>query len=121
MNYVLIEATDGAPLIKGSNRLSLGNTRCRDALAAFQDAVRTTFNATSPDIIAIKAKPEKGGMRAGAAALKMEGIVLANAPCATEFVSGAQINRCGASQNSLHNYLDPAFKTAAVVLARVSK
>ncbi len=115
MNYVLLEkAEEGLNLVQ-SNRLALGETRSRDALIAFQRAVQTTFNATAPTLIAIKEKPEKGAMQARAAALKMEGIVLANAPCATEFVSGNRINKCEDTA-SIHRYLEPAFKAAAVAL-----
>ena len=115
MNYVLLVKTEDGFDILQSNRLAVGGTRSRDALIAFQRAVQTTFNATAPTLIAIKEKPEKGGMQAGAAALKMEGIVLANAPCPTEFVSGSRINKCEDTA-SIHAYLQPAFKAAAVIL-----
>jgi hypothetical protein len=115
MNYVLLEKThDGFNLLQ-SNCLAVGETRSRDALIAFQSAVKTTFNATAPTLIAIKEKPEKGGMQAGSAALKMEGVVLANAPCPVEFVSGSRINKCDRTA-SIHKYLQPAFKAAAVLL-----
>jgi hypothetical protein len=118
MNYVLLEKTaDGFDVLQ-SNRLAVGGTRSRDALIAFQLAVQTTFNATAPTLIAIKEKPEKGRLQAGAAALKMEGIVLANAPCRTEFVSGIRINNCEDTA-SIHVYLQPAFRAAAVVLRSV--
>lgn len=86
-------------------------------LRAFQDAVRTLYSSTNPDAIAIKAKPESGQMRAGAAALKMEGIALANAPCAVTFVFGAKINGCTAHDDSLPKYMWPAYKTAVVTMA----
>src|ERR1022692_3989436 len=95
MNYVLVEHLENSGFsILGANRLSLGDTRSSTDLRAFESAVRTLFNDMVPDFVAIKEKPEKGAMRAGAAALKMEGIVLANASCPTEFVSGAKINNC---------------------------
>lgn len=115
MNYVLLEGDKEGFSVIQSNRLALGETRSRDALVAFQRAVQTTLNASSPDMVAIKEKPEKGGMQAGAAALKMEGIVLANAPCPVEFVSGARINKNSASR-SIQAYFLPALKAAAVIL-----
>ena len=118
MNYVLLESHQDSYVVQASNRLSLGDTRSRDSLVAFQHAVIVTLTSTAPDKIAIKAKPEKGNMRAGAAALKMEGIVLANAPCPSEFVSGARINKCAAADNSIYAYLQSALKTAAVVLKK---
>jgi len=116
MTYVLLEDAIGdQPSIKASNRVSLGDTRSRDALRAFQTAVLTLFNNAAPDLVAIKDKPEKGTLRAGAAALKMEGVVLANAPCATKFISGARINKCAPS-SELHSYQQAAFKAAAAAL-----
>lgn len=95
MTYVLVErAADGQLSAVGANRLSLGDTRSSEVLRAFQSAVQTLFNDMAPDLVAIKEKPEKGTMQAGAAALKMEGIVLANASCQVKFVSGARINKC---------------------------
>ena len=79
--------------------------------------MQTTFNSTAPTLIAIKEKPEKGALQAGAAALKMEGIVLANAPCPTEFISGSRIKKCDET-GPIHAYLQPAFKAAAVALRR---
>jgi hypothetical protein len=115
MNYVLLEGDKAGFSVIQSNRLALGETRSRDALVAFQRAVQTTLNAASPDMVAIKEKPEKGSMQAGAAALKMEGILLANAPCSVEFVSGARINKCDAWA-SIQAYFLPALKAAAVIL-----
>jgi hypothetical protein len=106
MNYVLVQKVEEEFVVIQSNRLSLGETR----------AVLTTFNDTVPDRIAIKEKPEKGAMQAGAAAMKMEGIVLANAPCPVEFVSGARINKSTIENDTIHGYLKIALKAAVVVL-----
>jgi hypothetical protein len=57
-------------------------------------------------------------MRAGAAALKMEGIILANSPCSVDFVSGARINACAVSDESLHAYLQPSLKAAHAAFAK---
>lgn len=116
MNYVLLDKAEDGFVVMQANRLALAETRSRDALIAFQRAVQTTFNTTLPDHIAIKEKPEKGSMRAGAAAMKMEGIVLANAPCPTHFVSGARINKCAAADTALAGYFQPALKAGFVVL-----
>lgn len=113
MNYVVLERTGIDTLqVLASNRLSLRDTRSPDALRAFQQAVQTLMRDTSPTRIAIKDKPEKGSMRAGAAALKMEGIVLASAPCDARFISGARINKCGTPETPLNAYHHPAFKAA---------
>jgi hypothetical protein len=116
--YVLLmQAEDGQIVVSGSNRISLSDTRSCEALRTFQMAVQTLLNDTVPDLIAIKEKPEKGSMRAGAAALKMEGIVLANARCSAKFISGARINKCSASAQDLNNYYQPAYKAAFVALS----
>ena len=116
MNYVGLSAEDGTYTVVTSSRMTLGGTRDRDALVAFQDAVKTLLNDFGPDYLAIKEKPETGKMRGGAAALKMEGIVIANAPCPVDFVSGRRINQVTEDDDSLYGYLKPAFKAAVVVL-----
>ncbi|MDC8015942.1 DUF3010 family protein [Tahibacter soli] len=116
MHYVLIEGDFDIHEVLQKNRLELAETRSRDSLVAFQDAIRTLYNATVPDILSIKAKPEAGQMRAGAAALKMEGVVLANAPCKVVFVSGLRINQCEVECGGLQKYLQPAYKAAVVTL-----
>jgi hypothetical protein len=114
MNYVVVDRNSVDKLdVLASNRLSLTETRSSDALCAFQRAVQTLLKDTSPALIAIKAKPEKGAMRAGAPALKMEGIVLANAPCDTQFISGARINKTDDPETPLKAYLLLAYKAAA--------
>ncbi|MFN4088391.1 MAG: DUF3010 family protein, partial [Alphaproteobacteria bacterium] len=100
-----------------ANRLVLTDTRSRESLRAFQGAVTTLLNGTNPQIIGVKAKPETGQMRAGAAALKMEGIILACANCEVDFVSGKRINAC-ADGEAIRAYLQPAFKAATAALLR---
>ncbi len=115
MNYVGISYEGDTITVVTASRMELGGTRDRDALVAFQDAYRTLLNDFAPDFIGIKAKPETGQMRSGAAALKMEGIVLANAPCPVEFISGQKINKIKDEDKSLYVYLQPALKAAIAV------
>lgn len=113
MNYVVLDRNSSDKLeLSASNRLSLRDTRSPDALRAFQQAVQTLMMDISPARIAIKDKPEKGALRAGAAALKMEAIVLAAAPCKVRFISGARINKCSNPETQLKAYHLPAFKAA---------
>ena len=114
--YVLVETSDGDLSVLSSNKLELADTRDRDALVAFQTALRAVFNTTAPDVIGIKAKPEKGQMSAGAAALKMEGISLACSPCPVHFLSGAKINACEAPKDGMKKYQIPALKSAILAL-----
>lgn len=113
MNYVVLGCNaDGKLVVLAANRLSLGDTRSPEALRAFQQAFQTLVKDVSPVRIAIKAKPEKGAMKAGPAALKMEALVLAAAPCEARFISGARINKCGAPETPLNAYHLPAYKAA---------
>lgn len=116
MIYVLLEKSESGLVVKQKNRLALGETRSSEALIAFRQAVQTTLNDNLPDRIAIKLKPEKGVLQAGAAAIKMEGIVLASAPCPVDFVSGARINKCAAVDSSLAAYFHPAYKAGVIVI-----
>lgn len=112
MRYVVLADDHGVKTVTSSSRLVVGETRSRTALVAFQNAVITLINDTAPDRIAIKSKPESGHMRAGAPALKMEGIVLANSPCDVDFVSGHRVNVAVPIPNQLHGYLQTALRTA---------
>jgi len=115
MNYLVLEQNEHGELaVLGANRITLAETRSPDALRAFQRAVQTLLQDAAPDLLAIKEKPEKGAMQAGAAALKMESIVLANTGCTIQFVSGARINKCQtAFPSSLKVYHQSAFQAAA--------
>ncbi len=114
--YILVEILDGDLSVRSSNKLELSDTRDREALVAFQTALRAVYKATAPDVIGIKAKPEKGQMRAGAAALKMEGISLACSPCSVHFLSGAKINACEVPEDGMKKYQIPALKSAILAL-----
>ena len=121
MNYVVVELINGEKVIRNSSRIILSETRSRAALTSFQDAIKTLYNSVSPDLIGIKEKPEAGKMKAGAAAMKMEGIILANAPCNIDFVSGKRINQSNASDENLYGYLQAALKAADAALANVEE
>jgi Holliday junction resolvasome RuvABC endonuclease subunit len=116
MNYVVIEKRISSINICSANRIVLTDTRSRESLTAFQNAVKTLYNSYQPTKIGIKEKPETGKMKAGAAAMKMEGIILANATCDVDFVSGQRVNKSSAKDDSLYDYFQPALKTADAVL-----
>ena len=119
MHYVLIEGSVDDYDILQSNRLKLGETRSRDSLIAFQNAIKTLFNSASSGIVGIKDKPESGRLRAGSASLKMEGITLANTACEVIFISGAKINKCKATDDNIFGYLQPALKAAIIALGTI--
>jgi hypothetical protein len=112
MLYVVVEDHDGDAEVIAASRLSLDDTRSRSSLSAFQSVLATTLNSYAVDLIAIKSKPEKGRMMAGAAALKMEALLLASAKSDVRFVSGARVKQVESIDNTLHKYLQTALLTA---------
>lgn len=112
MRYVVVENAANATSVVASNRLLLSQTRSRTALAAFQNTLKTTLSSHDIDLIAVKSKPEKGSMRAGAAALKMEALLLATAQVEVRFVSGKKVKNTAVIENSLPKYLQTALLTA---------
>lgn len=113
MNYVVIDYhANGNVSVVSANRLSLSSTRSPEVLRAFQQAFQTLVKDMSPLRIAIKFKPEKGAMKAGPAALKMEAIVLAAVSCEVHFISGVRINKCDPPEKPLNAYHFPAYKAA---------
>lgn len=109
---LVVRDGDGFSVI-AKDRIQLAETRVAADMAAFKVAIVKLLESTSPDEIAIRTKPEVGQMRAGAAALKMEAIILSESKVPVEFVSGAKVNK---EQNGekLFAYLQPAYKAAVV-------
>jgi hypothetical protein len=118
LNYVLISYVEDTITVVTANRLTLTDTRTPDSLRSFHDAVSTLLNGTNADRIGVKYKPESGQMSAGAAALKMEGILLAIAPCDVDFVSGQRVNAEDQS-DELKAYQQPAYKVAQAALKKL--
>ena len=119
LRYVLVVDGEDGTHVEARNVLTLGGTRDPLALRAFHAAVVTMMNATAPDLIAIKEKPEKGQLKAGAAALKMEGIALAVSRVPVDFVSGARVNAI-AEGAGLNNNQQPAYRAAISALKKVA-
>ena len=117
LRYVLVVDHEDGVHVETGNVLTLGGTRDPLALRAFQAAVVAMMNATAPDLIAIKEKPERGQLKAGAAALKMEGITLAVSTVPVDFVSGARVNAVPEGP-SLNNNQQPSYRTAIAALTR---
>ena len=107
MNYVLV--VDGAPA--GQGRLELEDGRSAPAMAAFKKEIRTLLDECRADVVHIKAKPESGQMRAGAASLKMEAVLLAEAEIEVVFVS-AQAAAKIEKHPGLYAYQQPAWQAA---------
>jgi len=116
--YAVIQDEDGNVKTLTSGRLQLSDTRSRSGMSSFQDALKTIFQSLELDRIAIKQKPERGRMAAGPAALKMEGLILANAPCEVAFISGQKVKACDNFDDELHKYKENAYKVAYITLTQ---
>ncbi|NTF17662.1 DUF3010 family protein [Agrobacterium rubi] len=97
-------------------RAELAETRSRDDMVLFRDAVRRIMKDAAPDRISIRGKLENGQMRAGAAALKMEAIILAESTVDVAFVSSVKAKK-QPDADGLFGYLQPAFRAAMAGLA----
>lgn len=68
--------------------------------------------------IAIKDKPETGRMRAGAAAMKMEGVFLLTAPCEVVFMSARAVGKAMETASGVKEKYKDAYR-AAVAISKV--
>jgi hypothetical protein len=119
--YVVVTLQDdGTRLVGESGKFGLDDTRAASAIAAFERGIVEVFGMAAPDRVAFKAKPESGQMRAGAAALKMEAIAMARAPCEVVFVTPQKTNAV-ADPEGLFAYLKGAYKAAVASEGAVSK
>jgi hypothetical protein len=110
--YVLISGT--APtdaVVKVSGKLQIGETREADDIRMFAAQVGSLVADLAPHCIAVKAKPESGQMRAGAAALKMEAILIAKSACDVYFLSPQRLKPIDENAD-LFAYLQGAWKAA---------
>lgn len=116
--FVVVEGgEDGQLAIVETRRLQLDDTRSAGAMKAVRDEIRDFLSAQSADAISIRAKPENGQMRAGAAALKMEAIVMAESGSADlSFVSSVKAGKLPDAPG-LFAYFQTAYKAAAARLA----
>lgn len=110
-SFILVGRNSEEVEVGLKERLELSDTRSRSAMGEFRDAARRIIESSVPDMIAIRAKPENGQMRAGAAALKMEAIILAESPVDVVFISSVKANK-QADGEGIYAYLQPAYKAA---------
>lgn len=118
MVWVAAEGAKGNLVAAESGKTALGSTRNPEALAAFQHAAAEILARIRPDVVAIKEKPETGRMRAGAAALKMEALLMAGTECVVDVVSGRRVNALGDIGSGLKAYQVPAFAAALAAAAK---
>jgi len=110
--YVAVEGEDAEDVAMVSwGTVRLEETRDAPAARSFAGEVARILATVSPTVVAIKAKPENGQMRAGAAALKMEAILLAEAPCEVVFLSPQRLKPIQ-DRDGLYAYLQGAWKAA---------
>lgn len=110
--YVLVSGNSSSDaVLQGSGKLQIGETREADDVRKFAAQVADLVAGLSPDRIAIKAKPESGQMRAGAAALKMEAILIAKSACDVYFLSPQRLKPIE-DRPELFSYLQDAWRAA---------
>ncbi len=118
--FVLVSGSHEEATVEHRERLQLADTRSQADMAAFRDEFRKLLEKCAPEAISVRAKPENGQMRAGAAALKMEAIVLAESTAPVDFVSSIKVSK-QTDREGLFAYLQPAYKAAMVRLAATPK
>ena len=111
--FVLVTMEDDQPVVVDRATLTLGETRVAPDLKKFQSEMLDVLRHLAADRIAIKGKPENGQMRAGAAALKMEGLIMAAADVPVEFVSGVAADKVE-KIDGIFAYQQSAYRAAVV-------
>ena len=110
--YVLVSGeTHDAAAVIGNGKLQIGESREAADVRKFAAEVADLVKTLGPDRIAVKAKPESGQMRAGAAALKMEAILIAQTSCDVYFLSPQRLKPIEDNAD-LFAYLQGAWKAA---------
>lgn len=100
-----------------SGRIILAATRDVEEMKRFAKTLKDVMDEVAPKKIAVREKPEAGRIRAGAASLKMEAIILSLAQVPVEFVGTAAINKCHEAHARLKEAEIPAFKAAVCAAA----
>lgn len=120
--FVVVEgAAEGAPTVLDTKKLQLADTRSAEALKSVRAEIADFLEKHSADAISIRSKPENGQMRAGAAALKMEALVLAESGRSeASFVSSVKTSKMSDAPG-LYAYFQTAFKAAAARLSEPPK
>lgn len=110
--YVLAAGTSPTDAsVSASGKLQMGETREAVDIRKFAAQVTSLLADLSPEVIAVKAKPESGQMRAGAAAIKMEAILIAQSACDVYFLSPQRLKPIDDNAD-LFAYLQGAWKAA---------
>jgi hypothetical protein len=120
--FVVVEGgPEGEPSIVDTKRFQLDDTRDADAMKKVRDEIRGLLAAHADACLSIRSKPENGQMRAGAAALKMEALVLAESGSAeVSFVSSVKAGKMPEAPG-LFAYLQTAYKAASARLVEKPK
>lgn len=112
LRWVEVHSAGGSHEAGASGRIVLAATRDCEEMKRFAKAVKDVMEEVAPTKIAVREKPEAGRIRAGAASLKMEAIILSLAQVPVEFVGTAAINKCHETHARLKEVEVPAFKAA---------
>lgn len=104
-----VTARDG--ILAESGMIGFGATRSAEDVRAFASEFSRIVASVRPDLIHVRSKPEKGQMRAGAAALKMEALVLCLSGCPVRHLSPRSLARIDDNPD-LFAYQQGAWKAA---------
>jgi hypothetical protein len=120
--FVVVEGEfAGTPEIVDTRRIQLEDTRSAEEMKKVRDDIRDFLAKHGAETISIRSKPENGQMRAGAAALKMEALVLSeSANAEVSFVSSVKASKM-AEAPGLFAYFQTAYRAAAVRLVEKPK
>lgn len=116
LRYVVIEVSGTTPQLIAANTLQLAQTRDVKSIKAFQTALAAVFTEATPSVVAIRAMLEKGRMGAGAAALKIEALVLAQSLAPVRFYTNQRLAKQTAPGFNLPGYFDSAIKAALAAI-----
>jgi Holliday junction resolvasome RuvABC endonuclease subunit len=117
LNYVVVNGGNaGDTRVVTSGKLTLEDSRDADAVRTFSVELAEILGGISPDVIAIKSKPENGQMRAGASALKMEALLLVRSSCPVYFLSAQRVEKAAEKNDDLYAYQQSAWKAAVSAL-----
>ena len=95
--------------------LKINGTKSAQDMKQYQEDLKQLFVDYPATKIAIKDKPEAGRMRAGAAAMKMEGIFLLTAPSEVKFLSAKAIAKAMETATGVKEKYKDAYRAAVAI------
>lgn len=95
--------------------IKIGGTKSADDMKQYAADLKQLFADYPATKIAIKDKPETGRMRAGAAAMKMEGVFLLTAPYEVKFLSPKAVAKAMETASGVKEKYKDAYRAAVAI------